>query len=177
MLDVIYYDLDGVLADFVTPALALHDRLDLLEPGRWPKGRYSMEDALGISKEAFWRPIHNTGHIFWSLMPAYDWMFELLEVARAKAKRVAIISKPSEHPSSSFGKHIWINKYFGETFQDFSLTAMKADSARPGRLLIDDFDKNCDEWTAAGGEALLFPQQWNRGEGNINTILDKLKSL
>lgn len=176
-LEMICVDMDGVLFDFVTPAVMLHGRPDLLQPGKWPKGMYSMEKALGISQEQFWRVIHDQGPSFWANLPPYAWLEDLMAECHKKADRVVLVSKPSNHPSSSAGKHECINRYFGWGFQNYCLTPVKSDFAKPGRLLIDDCSRNCDEWTAAGGQALLFPQQWNRGTGNINTVLDALAAM
>jgi len=172
--ETIYVDMDGVLFDFVTPAVMLHGRPDLLEPGKWPKGQYSMEAALGISREHFWRVIHDQGSAFWANLPAFAWLEELLGECHNMAERVVLLSTPSDHPSSSAGKHECINKYFGWGFQNYNLTPNKSDLAKPGRLLIDDYSRNCDEWTAAGGQALLFPEAWNHGTGDFNTVLDAL---
>lgn len=177
MLTAIYLDIDGVLADFVMPALLLHGRSDLLVPGAWPKGCYRLEEVLQKTESAFWHPIEQQGAKFWWNLPAYPWCRPLFNIARQHAHEVVLCSKPSLSPHSSYGKHIWINRTFGRNFIDYALTPRKHHFAGPGRVLVDDCEDNIAAWEHAGGIGVLFPQPWNRGEGDITSVVMRLDEL
>lgn len=173
-LSTIFLDLDGVLCDLVTPAMYAHGRQDLLQPGAWPKGVYSIETVLGITQEHFWDVIHEFGADFWAGIPPYEWMQDLVTTAELAASEVVLLSKPTSNHYSTAGKHRWIKRHFGDDFRSYILTPQKHHLAGPGRLLVDDCASNISEWQACGGDGLLFPQPWNHGEGGIDTVLDAL---
>lgn len=174
LIESIGIDIDGVLGDLVTAAVTLHGRQDILAPGAWPRGVYQIEDALGITTAEFWSVIEEQGTAFWAEIKPYPWMPHLVAAARRIVDDVYLISKPSHHPYSTSGKHRWIRKYFGEQFGDYILTPHKYRCAGPGKLLIDDCERNCLDWQARGGSAILFPQPWNTGEGDHKTVFEQL---
>lgn len=175
-LNTIYLDMDGVLCDFVTPAMTVHGRPELLQPGAWPKGVYTLEEVLGVTKSQFWEPIDNLDYPFWSMLPAYPWWQTLLHVSMARAYQVVILSKP-HGPQSTAGKHYWLTHHFGHDFDRYAFTPHKHLLAGRGKVLIDDCEANIREWRNAGGIGLLFPQPWNNGEGDIETVLEELARI
>ena len=60
------------------------------------------------------------------------------------------------------GKQLWIEKNIAAMEKRTIITnAAKSTFAAPDALLIDDRDKNVDEFRAAGGHAILIPRPWN----------------
>jgi len=171
-------DMDGVLVDFIRPALAAHDRLDVLDD--WPAGTWDISAILGISIDAFWEPVHAAGAEFWSELDAYDWADELVELLRAHG-RFFILSSPSPHASCAAGKIAWLQARFGRDFRDFLIGPRKWLCARPGSILVDDSDTNVDRFALYGGQAILFPQPWNRNhaltDDRMGYVADELGKL
>ncbi len=50
---------------------------------------------------------------------------------------------------------------FGGDFQGYVMTARKHLLAKPGTILIDDYEANVMAFQKDGGKAVLFPQIWN----------------
>lgn len=175
-LETAYVDMDGVLCDLVTPAMHAHGRTDLLVDGAWPKGEYDLHSVVGVSYDEFWGEIEKYGFLFWQQLEPYHWMQELLDLANQAAAEVVLITHPTGAPSSSFGKHKWIQRHFGKQFTDFIITgAEKWRVAAPGRLLIDDCDDNVNDWIDRDGIGLLFPAQCNSGDGDYKDVLAELR--
>jgi len=172
-------DMDGVLVDFVRPALALHGREEVLAD--WPAGEWDMPGILGISSEEFWRPIHAVGARFWAELEPFVWCDPLLELVRSRG-RFAILTSPSHDAGCAAGKITWLQSRLGYDFRDFLIGPPKWLCARPGQLLIDDNDTNVERFRERGGEAILFPQPWNRnhalaGSDPIEYINEQLEQL
>jgi hypothetical protein len=169
----VFLDMDGVIADFVSEALAVHETTlqDFLP--KWPKGEWRFDRILceGCEnpEDVFWYKIdaesnhssnlkHGRGG-FWERINPYPWLPELLSVCQSLTDSLSLLSTPSRSPHSYSGKRRWCDKYAPDI--KLILTDQKHLLAAPGRLLIDDSDKNCDAFRAAGGSAILFPQHWN----------------
>ena len=153
---MIFLDLDGVIVDFATASLRLHNRLDVLHD--WPPGEWSISKLIGLSESDFWQPIDFAGEHFWSDLGSYHWKQELYD---ACGDKFTICTSPSYAASSCAGKKVWLNREFGRGFRNYVLTSQKHLMAKPGHLLIDDNDNNVKNFREHGGRAILFPQPWN----------------
>ena len=152
-------DMDGVLVDFVTAALRLHDRLEVLAD--WPAGHWDMPEAMGITSREFWGRIHEAGADFWSSLEPYPWCDDLFALVEASGPW-CILTSPSSDPSCAAGKISWLQNRFGRGFRAFLIGPPKWMCARSDQLLIDDNDTNVERFRARGGRAILFPRPWNR---------------
>ncbi len=158
-------DMDGVLCDFVLSAVKLHAPANVGDVYlSWPAGEYSMERVLGCSTNEFWKPIHDGGAEFWANIPAFGWHQKLMVLCRQYAP-TTILTSPSKHGTSLAGKLDWLHRHYGSNFRDFLMGPNKHFCARPGAVLIDDCDANCEKFEAHGGRAICFPQQWNKNHG------------
>lgn len=160
-------DLDGVLCDFILPTLRLFsdDPQSLLN--RWPigqerdgDGRYAVLDLLGVKTKEFWDTVDKAGFQHWANLPRYPWATELMNACKAIAPTV-VLTTPSRHVNSVKGKVCWLQRHFGMKFDGYLIGTAKHFCARPGSLLIDDSDLNCNKFREHGGEAIVFPQPWN----------------
>lgn len=61
---VVFFDLDGVLSDFVRGALDHHGRGDF----PYEEVRWGIEEQLGIDPKQFWEEL---GHAFWANLSVY----------------------------------------------------------------------------------------------------------
>lgn len=159
----IYLDIDGVLADWISGALAAHE-LDpepvlehwaTLSPKPW-----CLSKVLGISRSAMWAPVHRAGADFWADLEPLPWMAEVYEACTAVAPTI-LMTSPSSEPSSHAGKAEWIGRHFGRRFRDYMIGAPKHRCAHPGAVLVDDSPEGCKRFEEAGGRTLLFPSVGN----------------
>ena len=171
----IFLDMDGVLVDFVNPALELHEQLDAFD--RWPPGEWDIPKVLGISKSQFWSKIDAVGHAYWSQMPPYQWTHQLVQLVTRIAP-FSILSSPSLHPECPTGKVLWLREHLDPNFRDYLFGHQKHLCARPDVVLIDDSDTNVEKFRGHGGQAILFPQHWNSNhqvEDRLEYVTSELK--
>jgi hypothetical protein len=164
----IYLDMDGVMADFVGAVLdtwrlsvpsgsvlgvPVRRRLDESDIDAW-----AIEDRLGVRRDDFWQTIGL--HSWWADLEAYPWATPLFEMLSFYGG-ITYLSSPSKSLGTLSGKLDWIQRRHGRGFTDWIFTNHKEHVAGPGKILIDDSEKNCDAWESKGGYAILFPQYWN----------------
>jgi hypothetical protein len=147
----VYLDIHGVIADFIG-GIEKRYNLDLSHHSTFDFDF----DLLGMTSTDFWKGLTED---FWDNLELTPWAEELLEYLLPYDP--ILISTPSWNGAGGVQK--WIcNKLPGFIERgDYALMPNKWRMARPDRLLIDDKDKNCVDWIAHGGEALLFPRRWN----------------
>jgi 5'(3')-deoxyribonucleotidase len=155
-IERIFIDMDGVLADFISSAMAVHGAT--YDAITYPRMEWSIAKVLGITEDEFWEKIDEMAPDFWPHIPPYEWM-ELLVDTAATIAPIALLSTPSLHPSCHYGKRQWVDKHLPGV--ELILCKSKFLLSKPGRVLIDDNDGNCAKWEAEGGTAMLFPQPWN----------------
>lgn len=163
----IYFDMDGVLADF-DAAAAEYNMGDL---NRQTK---SMTADDKKAKQMRWRWIEENKD-FWINMPVVADVQELLAVARRMGDLFVLTKVPGA--KNFIGgdayvdfieaqKRAWIARHFSDFFDDEHVIVAriaKEDLLRPTRddLLIDDRAGNIADWGAAGGRGIVFstPEQ------------------
>lgn len=156
----IFLDMDGVLADFVGGACTAHNRTCYDHPSHY--GEFNLETIWGISAAEFWAPTNNFE--FWASLaktPEADMIVETA-VKLVGWENVAILTSPSLHPSCVPAKRYWIEKYYPRLTKNMIFAWGKGFIAGPGKLLVDDRDRNVDDFRAGGGHAVLVPRLWNQ---------------
>ncbi len=174
MITQIFLDMDGVLCDFAGESLRLHNRPDIID--NWPKGEWDIAKMIGITDADFWEAIDLGGLDWWADLPAYPWARDLCEMCESFAP-VCISTSPSQHHGSSAGKVLWLQRFFGTHFRAYMLGEHKSFLAQPGRVLVDDSDKNISSFVLAGGHAALVPQPWNSGQHGGDIVEQVRKRL
>lgn len=152
----IYFDLDGVLANFVADALTYHGKTIPAGDVRW-----NFWEQVGLSASEFWEPLKVPK--FWAeLSVLQDGMVLWHGVCRIyNPDRVAFLSSPGCEGSAD-GKRAWVKQHFPQGWhRRLSLLEDKSHQAGPGRLLIDDSDENVEVFRKHGGSAILVPRPWN----------------
>lgn len=160
-IDTILLDMDGVIVNWVGGACRLFDvDQDELE-ANWGD-QWGIHAALDITEAELWHRIDAAGIEFWSELEPLPWLNELWALCN-KLGSTFILTSPSQSHQSPAGKVLWMNKHLadGDVFRDFLMGKHKDLCARPGSLLIDDRDSNCEKFVAAGGRAIVFPRVWN----------------
>ena len=166
MLEHIFVDMDGVLADTIGQIAKLNglDPKDFEK--RWAAdnaGNYHPHHLLNTTHDELWDKIAAEGEAFWSTIEPYNHVQDLMWlVSEAVSERWDVLTSPQPNIGCYVGKIRWLKAQFGQLFTRMHLHSNKNLLAGRGRVLIDDFDQNCSKWVQAGGIAITFPQPWNR---------------
>lgn len=154
--DIIYIDMDGVLADFVGGVLSMypgHKYEEITQP--------DMAAILQVSPEKFWEKIDMWGGAFWENLALLPNAKRIVEECQGLASHIVFLTSPSLDVNSRHGKIRWVEKHFGRVDVCFSSHGKHHYARGVRTLLVDDFDKNVDSFREAGGAALLCPRPWN----------------
>lgn len=161
MLDWIFVDMDGVVADFTGPVSKLHNKEPYPPKNIELPAPYFMEETWGMSKEEFLAPTRNVE--FWATLPPFSWTFDLMRFLETVVDPEKIVFLTSGYGSfARAGKQLWIKEHFPAYKSRFIFTPYKQAISRSNCLLIDDWDKHIDDWRSNQGIGMLFPQLWNR---------------
>jgi len=169
----IFLDQDGVLANFVGGACKAHGLTCYDKPERL--GEFSLEKCWGMTAGQFWAPTNN-----------YDFWFNLEKTAEADeivmlaidavgVENVAMLTSPSLDPDCVPAKRAWMEKCYPQLAKTMIFSWGKGIIGGPGRILIDDRDRNIDDWYLAGGEGILVPRPWNEDYKLANATLEVIE--
>lgn len=172
---IIYLDMDGVLFDFVA---AFGEVLNIPDiHARLTPGVRNIASQIGMSEDEMWEKIGLHGFAFWQEMPEYPWSQELVDLVERNSSEWFILSSPARSSDSLKGKIESLKLMFGERFRRYILTPNKRLLAGPNRILIDDHERHCTEFQNNGGQAILFPRQWNLHHAMADEPLHYTKSM
>jgi hypothetical protein len=149
----IYCDMDGVLVDF--------DR------GYQELTGMTTQQADAIGGDTFWEPLTKAGAKWWITL---NWMLDGKQLwDYIKKYNPILLSAPSREESSKLGKRVWVKRELPGVKLILKYASQKQEYASPTSILIDDRQKNIDQWEAAGGIGILHTS-------TANTI-EQLKQL
>jgi len=172
----ILLDMDGVLCNWEKRCCELFKvNWDVVRQ-EWIPGDFYIEKALTkvlrdkkkigedeeITTDDIWKLVDAEKEKFWANLEEYPWSKLLYEECLSIAPTY-FVTTPSWHPTSLSGKLIWMQEFTGEKgFRNYMVGPKKYLCSRPGNILIDDNDKNIDEFEAVpgGGRGVVFPR-WN----------------
>lgn len=141
----IYCDMDGVLVDF--------DR------GYQELTGMTTQQADAIGGDAFWEPLIQAGAKWWITL---NWMPDGKQLWNYIKKYTPILlSAPSKQESSRLGKRVWVKRELPDVKLILRPASQKQQYASPTSILIDDREKNIDQWEAAGGIGILHTSAAN----------------
>ena len=182
MKRIVFWDMDGLVADFVSGALAFHGKSLPMAEVTW-----DFPLQLGFKETwcpTFWQPL-GTKEFWRDLLPLDDGMelFHRVEAAVGK-DRLCILSS-GQSPGSPDGKREWLEKWLPGYAKTAIFAHAKHLVAAPDKVLVDDYDGNVDKFVAAGGRACLVPRPWNtkrhlscpQGRFQVGQVLDELIPL
>lgn len=159
-IKIVFLDVDGILTSF----------------------RKGIADALGKSydyagmsdKWIFWDDWPDVSFEmvndvctfdFWQYLP---WMHDGHDILRAITdkfhwEQIYLLTAPMPNIESPTGKWLWVSDNLPIYLKRTIITQVpKSLFAQPDILLIDDKDENVEEFTAAGGNAILVPRPYNK---------------
>ncbi len=173
----VFCDMDGVLADF---QIASFEANGLPDPYTTPEsmGCFDIEALWGITPKEFWEPIDRLGVSFWAnlkKMPEADELIELLD-RRVGLDNVALLTAPHTSPACIPGKYKWIEKNYPIFSKRIIFGSAKEFLAGPNRVLVDDRDKNLQDFHNAGGTSIVVPRLWNKAWREAGNVIETIKS-
>lgn len=157
-----FLDMDGVLADFNGGILKVHGKENPYNPNE--KGLWNIGDYWNISNDEMMKPTHQPG--FWENLEVIPGSFEMVETLADifGIDNICILSSPAKNSAICIPEKIkWLQKYFPEIAErkNYFFGSKKGFMGAEGNWLVDDGDFNIEDFEAAGGNGLLFPQPWN----------------
>ncbi len=179
-IEKIYFDMDGVLADFERGVRELCG----MEP---PPQEGEKEPGLDLS---MWDRVRNVGNFYdvLELMPGAKEMFDAVyEKYGDKVEILTGIPKPDKHIlTAAEDKISWMRRLISDkVVMNIVFRAEKPNFCKgKGHILIDDLGKNIREWENMGGTGILHisPEDTLRRlseiEGDLannNEVIEKLK--
>lgn len=174
----IFWDMDGVVADFVGGSLAVHGKH--IPPAKvgWD---FMTQVGFTAGDPVFWEPLSNVA--FWSgLAPLEDGLSLIRSVeSEISSERMGILSS-GLCPGSCDGKRAWLRQHLAHYEKRAVFCTVKEMCAAPCKLLVDDHEVNIDKFIAAGGRGVLVPRPWNRRSGetdgrgrfNVSRLMDEI---
>jgi 5'(3')-deoxyribonucleotidase len=184
-LTKIFLDLDDVLNDFTMHTLrSLGCYIDEYDP-EWGwdivRAANSFHPLRHFTPESFWSSFDREHWATIPKSPMCDWLIER-SVTLVGCENVCVLTCPTPDPDCTAGKQEWIYRNLPNWLHSqFLIGPPKHLCASPGALLIDDRDKNVEDFRMAGGRAILVPKPWNRGatwsEYPLKTIQLSLRAM
>lgn len=164
----IFLDLDGVIVN-IHPSAFASAGVTLEKESDYPDG-YGWDLVGAVNK---FRQVHRWGALsangfwsrlnygFWRNLPLYEGARELVTALELYGE-VYFVTTPTLDPGCAGAKFGWVREHFPKYRKKTWIGSDKSVfAAIPGAILIDDRDRNCDDFIAAGGQAILVPRPWN----------------
>ncbi len=163
-IDKIYFDMDGVLADFSKGVLDFC--------GIVPEGT---QDENSEKDNLMWEEIKKIDHFYakLDLMPGALEMFERI-YGEYGDKCEILTGIPKERRGIKYAaedKKSWVKKFLSDkiTVNAVYKADKKNFAKNGGSILIDDLEKNISEWREAGGTGILFK--------SVSQVMSELEKL
>ena len=177
---IVFLDLDGVLADFVG---GVHEAFNLsYSYAEYPysKGLWDWFAEAGLT----WDRVDSACNAeFWAnlkwIIGGRDIYNTAKKYSRQSGNSLNLLTTPMKNINSTVGKLTWIQQHLGENRRKQALItgAKKEIFAGPDTLLIDDWDRNVEEFRKAGGQAILVPRPWNKDSHLASQSAKTVKKL
>lgn len=163
----IFLDLDGVVVNFVIPAMRFWNA-NIEGEHDYPDGcGWDILKATNIYREAQGRPPLDAktfwdglNYGFWRHLPLYPFAHQFVESMETYGE-VYFATSPTLSSACVAGKFDHIAEEFPRLRRRLIISADKTVLAQPGAILIDDRDRNVSKFIEAGGQAVLVPRPWN----------------
>ncbi len=165
---IIFLDMDGVLVDFVTGCLKIHNRPEKHDDIK----DWNFYKHWGMSDKDFWSKFSTPG--FWYNLELYPWAKDFYESLK-KYGEVVISTSPSSDPLCVQEKISFCKDKLGVPSSNIMVGSRKELLAAPDRFLIDDYTVNIDKFRNNKGVGLLFEQPWNNSIMNHEGCLEFIR--
>lgn len=155
-----YLDMDGVICDFDAMAESLNP---------------DIHKILENDRDEAWRIINNKGIDFWKNMPWTRDGKKLWEFLKPYAPTILSAHPRSEIDTCILGKKAWVKRELGKKIMEKAIICRRKNKqihAMSNHILIDDQEKNIEEWEENGGIGILHVNT----KETINKIKEILKN-
>lgn len=163
-------DVDGVLADFLTPALDVIERLTGIRYDPAQITTWDIFDTVGKEwEQPFFEACNTRG--FAASLSVYPGAQEGVTALREVAE-VYIVTSPLNHnPTWTYERELWLKEHFGIPANRIVHTSAKF--LCRGDALVDDRPHNIQRWNEEHPEkqGLLWDASWNRTETGLIRVL------
>ena len=165
----IFLDLDGVIRDWDGGVYKLFE-MEHQTPTDWGHVSRTICKEYGISERYFWEKQTANFWIGLKMLPGAGTILSLLPI-----DKTCILTSPTLN-NAGFSQQ-WIRNNLPEYFnsKQYLIGPTKQFCAASDTLLIDDSDTNVEKFRKAGGNAILYPQPWNKNKDLIERRVDNLK--
>jgi hypothetical protein len=181
----IFLDMDGVIVDFNLPAM-LANGVKSSESKYPVECGWSIVDACNtlrrnrslppLSSTTFWG---NLDYDFWRNLPLHPLADKFVKCLETVSD-VYLATTPTLSSECVAGKYNWVKEHFPHLRAKLFICTHKELFADANSILIDDRDKNCEDFFEAGGQAILVPRAWNRRGYHTDpykVVLDELEEI
>lgn len=159
---MILLDMDGVCCDFTGALLKMFGKTekDYLYRMGYSRGKHPydiLQETCAVTAQEFYEAYSKTPGFYENLEP-FPWFHELWRGLNQIQDVYFLTSGPSVKAFS--GKAAWVEKHLGEQYVRRCIVCAaeaKCGMAKPGNILIDDTDRNIEQFREAGGQAFYFP--------------------
>lgn len=161
-----FIDMDGVLCDFVSGALAAHgvEITDEIRNSLTAHDLYGPDQSPHVpwkDASSFWGPIAAQKSLFWRSINSLHSMEDIYALFKQlPIERTFILTSPSRNEGCRLGKLQWIADMGIEAsviFEKKKWNYVRSEND----ILLDDNHINIKRWRAAGGTAMCYKQPWN----------------
>lgn len=173
---IVLLDCDGVLGDFLSPALdALHacggpalrhEQVD----------RYALESLLDTEEQraAWWSAVTAPGFCYG--MQPYPLAVECVRELRGLGHTVLCVTSPMDSITWAGERARWLRERF-----DFARDHIISTPGKrwvPGHFLADDNEGHCETWGKAHphGAAILISRPYNAGTHTLESFVEHVRS-
>lgn len=163
----VFLDLDAVIADFAQGCID-HFKLSITPAAlqSWD----SIYDYVDMPIKDFWKSLD---YDFWYNLKLTEEAQVILDILEEHQPTI-LTTAPYSSPGVFDAKAAWIKDHLPDYYYSgrFLIGGTKHQIAASDKLLIDDSQTNCEDWSEHGGYALLVPRPWNkcRGQSVLNAI-------
>ena len=166
---MIFIDVDCVCTDWNKSCCKLFNYPYIFDD---PKFTNKTNIVLGITDRQLWEKIDAEKEKFWEEMEPLPWFENLIKLVN-QYDDWRFLTSPSLSSYAASGKILWFQKYFGKHFKKYIITPKENKPLLAHHnILIDDMDKNCEEFHKAGGYSIVFPCVHNSVSHLINERLE-----
>ncbi len=165
----VFLDMDGVVADFTAGMCAALNIPFTNHPYSMPYGLWDyvayVEKHYGVTWDRVKQVCSDPS--FWAELPELPKAEMLYLDLVSRYDNVSFLTTPTGDPDAVFdGKREWLEDHGWATPHDkrmilLELGETKEQYARPDIVLLDDRDKNVQDFRHGGGLAILVPRPWN----------------
>jgi len=166
---ICWLDMDGVISFFEKSAaktigIDLEDN-DIREKIKTGTRISSFIDG---GESAMWSKIDAEGIKWWRDMELLPWGMELYKKLKEKGDYFSFLTSPGNNSLCSAGKVEFLQKHFGDDFQEFLIGKHKEYCASSSAILVDDSESKIKKFRAFGGHAFKWPSPLSLIDNDVN---------